>query len=244
MIHSGKASLRTLLSVGGVLTIVALTACGEEQETKTVTVERPAIAQSDQIPDQPKRRPAPRSEPAPPAERWVRCDPNIEALAGTTTCEFAQNTFWSYWTSGEGSSLEVWSPAAQASFSTTCSADGGKVDCVASDDGEVRFAQAAVGVYSQAQADSYADGHDLGPDPYEGMSHRPKVPADPVEPAVPDELDPPDDDYDYDGDPTPPGENIPNYDEGDGYRVQCDDGTYSQSGGIQGACSHHGGVAD
>ncbi len=52
----------------------------------------------------------------------------------------------------------------------------------------------------------------------------------------------PSDDYDYDY--TPPGENIPNYDNGRGYRVQCADGTYSQSGGIQGACSHHGGVAD
>lgn len=30
---------------------------------------------------------------------------------------------------------------------------------------------------------------------------------------------------------------------GDGYQVPCDDGTWSTSGGIQGACSHHGGVA-
>ena len=37
-------------------------------------------------------------------------------------------------------------------------------------------------------------------------------------------------------------ENIPYYDEGRGYRVRCADGTYSQSGGIQGACSHHGGI--
>jgi hypothetical protein len=31
-------------------------------------------------------------------------------------------------------------------------------------------------------------------------------------------------------------------DPGDGYIVQCNDGTYSQSGGESGACSHHGGV--
>ena len=43
---------------------------------------------------------------------------------------------------------------------------------------------------------------------------------------------------------TPPGSNIPNYENGNGYRVQCADGTYSQSGGIQGACSYHGGVSD
>jgi hypothetical protein len=36
---------------------------------------------------------------------------------------------------------------------------------------------------------------------------------------------------------------IPNYDNGRGTTVMCSDGQYSQSGGIQGACSHHGGVA-
>jgi hypothetical protein len=36
---------------------------------------------------------------------------------------------------------------------------------------------------------------------------------------------------------------IDNFEEGRGYRVMCEDGTWSQSGGIQGACSHHGGVA-
>jgi hypothetical protein len=36
---------------------------------------------------------------------------------------------------------------------------------------------------------------------------------------------------------------IPNYDNGTGSTVQCSDGSYSHSGGKQGACSHHGGVA-
>jgi hypothetical protein len=35
---------------------------------------------------------------------------------------------------------------------------------------------------------------------------------------------------------------IPNFDEGNCYVVQCEDGTWSHSGGIQGACSWHGGV--
>ena len=35
---------------------------------------------------------------------------------------------------------------------------------------------------------------------------------------------------------------IDNFDEGNGYPVQCNDGMWSQSGGIQGACSYHGGV--
>jgi uncharacterized protein DUF3761 len=36
---------------------------------------------------------------------------------------------------------------------------------------------------------------------------------------------------------------IPNYTNGTGTTVRCSDGSYSHSGGKQGACSHHGGVA-
>jgi hypothetical protein len=36
---------------------------------------------------------------------------------------------------------------------------------------------------------------------------------------------------------------IDNFEEGRGYVVRCADGSWSQSGGIQGACSHHGGLA-
>ena len=35
---------------------------------------------------------------------------------------------------------------------------------------------------------------------------------------------------------------IPSFYDGNGYMVECHDGTYSMSGGIQGACSHHSGV--
>lgn len=34
---------------------------------------------------------------------------------------------------------------------------------------------------------------------------------------------------------------IPNFPNGVGYMVECNDGTYSMSGGRQGACSHHSG---
>jgi hypothetical protein len=36
---------------------------------------------------------------------------------------------------------------------------------------------------------------------------------------------------------------IDNFDNGDGYKVQCADGTWSHSGGKSGACSWHGGVS-
>ncbi len=43
--------------------------------------------------------------------------------------------------------------------------------------------------------------------------------------------------YEYGGQPT-----TEDFGEGNGYVVECVDGTLSDSGGIQGACSHHGGV--
>jgi hypothetical protein len=86
--------------------------------------------------------------------------------------------FWTYWTSGESSSpLPVWSPAAQASFTTACESDGTHVVCSTSDNGVVKFSQAAVDSYSQVQADAYADTHDLGPDPYEGLPHADTPPS-------------------------------------------------------------------
>ena len=115
-----------------------------------------------------KKRPA-ATNPT-PSDGFVDCDPNIQAKVGTTTCPFAENTFWTYWTSGESSSpLQVWSPAAHATFDTTCESDGAQVVCTTSDNATVKFSQAALDRYSQTQADAYAGGHDLGSDPYEGL---------------------------------------------------------------------------
>jgi len=222
--------------LAGLIASLAAAGCTSEAEgTKTVTVE------SHVTPDTPtpkkEKRPNPfpdQTAPTKPRPEFVYCDANIQVMEATTTCPFAENAFWTYWTSAESASLEVWSPAAHATFSTTCESDSAEVTCTTSDSGAVKFPQAAVDRYSQSQADAYADGHDLGPDPYEGLSY--PAPNDSV-PNYEPEYAPPDD---Y----TPtPGENIPNYDNGRGSRVRCADGMYSQSGGIQGACSGHGGVA-
>jgi hypothetical protein len=171
------------------------------------------------------------------AATYVACDPNITVKATTTTCPFAQNVFYGYWSTG-GADFSAYSPVSEQSYEMTCS-DGATVICDAGDGAEVRFSMSAVSAYDQSQADSYASSHDLGPD---------------IDTAHPSDHYSDDDHYshhdDYsadqgynDGDSvTEPGENIPYYDEGRGSRVECEDGTYSQSGGIQGACSHHGGV--
>jgi hypothetical protein len=145
-------------------------ACAENtQQVKTVTVERQTATDEPQPPPRKKHRKAP-ERPAPSTPEFVHCDANIEAKADNTTCPFAQNVFWTYWTSGEsGSPLEVWSPAAHASFTTTCEGSGAGVVCTTDDNAVVRFPQAAVDHYSQSQADAYGAAHDLGPDPYESL---------------------------------------------------------------------------
>lgn len=231
-----KHLARAVLVAASTGLALSFASCESTETVKTVTVEHPAPASAPVTPR------APKSERDAPQYR--ACDPNIDARVDTTTCTFAQNVFWVYWTSGEASPISVYSPAVQRSFRVSCTNDGVGVACTSGDDSGVRFSVAALDAYSQAQAEAYAANHDLGPDAYEW--------APPAEES--DGYDYPDgEDYgdysDYDsysdGDygGTPPGENIPNYDNGRGYRVQCNDGTYSQSGGIQGACSHHGGVA-
>jgi hypothetical protein len=216
--------------LAGALLAVGLGSCGgqKEAQVKTVTVEASAPESS-----APSRRTPPRKNPAritrAAPSTFVQCDSNIEAKAGTTTCGFAQNAFWHYWTSGRAASIQVYSPATQSTFATTCTTGAGRVVCTTSDDGAVKFAQAAVDVYSQAQADAYASNHDLGPDPYETLPPSAPPSSTPETPSIPEA-------------PPTPGGNIPNYENGNGYRVQCEDGMYSQSGGIQGACSGHGGV--
>lgn len=223
--------------LAGLIASLAAAGCTSEAEgTKTVTVETHVAPETPTPKRRTKRNPFPeQAAPTKPKLEFAYCDANIQVREDTTTCPFAQNTFWTYWTSGGSASFEVWSPAAHDTYSTACDSDGGEVTCTTSDGGAVKFSQAAVDRYSQSQADAYESGHDLGPDPYEGLSYA--TPGDSIPDYEPESTPP---DYDT---PTP-GENIPNYDNGRGYRVQCADGMYSQSGGIQGACSGHGGVAD
>jgi hypothetical protein len=162
---------------GGFLSIAVIGCSSDDDAAKPATVERTVTVE--EPPARQKRRRTPRElTETTPAPEFVNCDPNIQAQVETTTCPFAENIFWTYWTSGESSSpLSVWSPAAQASFTTTCESDGTQVVCTTSDNGVVKFSQAAVDRYSQAQADAYASTHDLGPDPYEGLPYEDSPPS-------------------------------------------------------------------
>ena len=119
---------------------------------------------------QPKAKSRPASRPSRPKAKpsakpsLVACDANIRVKASTTTCEFAQNAFYTYWSYlGEGiSPIPVWSPAAGDVFATTCS-EAATIVCKAEDGGEVRFPSGAIDAYDQDQAERYLATHDVGP---------------------------------------------------------------------------------
>jgi len=145
--------------------------CGSSDEpgsTVTVTVTetrasaqtppaRPAAARSTRA-EQRASRPS-----VPPG--YSRCDANIAVRTATTTCPFAQNTFYEYWRSGEAVNIDVYSPATGMTYATVCSRTGPGVRCATGDDGVVVFPQAAVDTYTDDQADRYARTAQLGPAP-------------------------------------------------------------------------------
>jgi hypothetical protein len=158
--------------------------------------------------------PTPTATQAATPVAFVSCDANIRAQAATTTCPFAENVFYEYYEATFGYpdsvTVQAWSPAAARFFRVDCVGDHAIV-CRAGDGAQVRFSATAVTAYDDDQAARFASTHEVGGD-------------------------------DPDDVPGGVGENIPNYENGTGYRVQCADGMYSHSGGRPGACSGHGGV--
>jgi hypothetical protein len=185
-----------------------------------------------------------------PPTSMVACDANISARAATTSCGFAENVFFAFYEDATASksqnAIHAYSTASDTDYAVACATDAGHVTCMAGDGGEVRFDLAAVRAYDDDQATAYAANHDLGPnvgtdagngasggsttDVGNGASGSGGGTSDPSSAATSPAGDPPVEDR------------IPNYDNGTGYRVQCADGMWSQSGGRPGACSYHGGV--
>jgi len=224
----------------GALLATSLVGCGSDHTTvRTVTVERTTTVAAAST-TAPVRE---RTEPTEPTETsreessvptgFVRCDANIEIKQSTTTCPFGSNVFYEYWRSGQKHVVRAYSAAVERVFTTRCAVQTADIRCSTTDGGVVRFSQAAIDRYSTSQADSYAANHDLGPDSTTPDASTLDSSASPDSSAgsVPDSAD-----------FCATHNCIPNYENGNGSTVQCADGSYSHSGGIQGACSHHGGV--
>jgi hypothetical protein len=92
----------------------------------------------------------------------TQCDSNISVIGGE--CRFAENTFYEYWRSQDAGTLSVYSPADQTSYPVACNDAGSEIQCTATDQGAVvSFSRSSVGAYTQSEASSYADSHNVGP---------------------------------------------------------------------------------
>jgi hypothetical protein len=245
-----RSLLRRLGAIAAVCVMPGLAGCGsdtsaERERGAAVSTATPRDAASVAPPSSARRETsrsrgagAPRAPAA--AAGFEKCDPNISVRAATTTCGFAQNVFYEFFIEGvlfePNNAIRAYSPVSRQDYAVSCTTDeDDRVRCVAGDGGEVRFSLAALLAYDDEQADRYASTHDLGPNRADAPS-RGNGP-DEERAALPEDRRP------TTGPDLGHGDEIPNYDEGRGYRVRCADGMYSRSGGIQGACSGHGGVA-
>lgn len=170
--HSPMPSLSTcaprITAIGCLLlAAVAGGGCAENSSPADSTAEPNTVARASNSEPQNKPR----------RKMYRRCDANILAKRSTTTCAFAQNVFWSYWTFENTQSLDVWSPASEQAFEVACSEGSTMVRCTTADGAAVKFSLESVGDYSQQAADDFASSHDLGPDPYEFNSTSPADPG-------------------------------------------------------------------
>ena len=101
---------------------------------------------------------------------YRNCDANVQAKSGTTTCAFALNAFYEYYTTQRPARMDVWSPAAGRKLSTRRSG-ADYIVCRTVDGGRVRFALRAINAYTPALAQAYAASPNLGPD--QARSRRP-----------------------------------------------------------------------
>lgn len=104
-----------------------------------------------------------------PPSGWKSCDQDISALARTTSCPFAENTFYEYWKATGGKpaprerTVQVWSPATKVSYTQDCTDHAREVDCTHHEGDGVRFSQASVTAYTQGEAKAFAASGTLGP---------------------------------------------------------------------------------
>jgi len=102
----------------------------------------------------------PRSEPkSEPGFAW--CSGFVKALVKTTSCDFANNVFWTFYEARPEQVFPVYSPASGKSYEVTCSGDL-VVMCTGGAGAKVRFPLSAVETYTERQATAYANSHDLG----------------------------------------------------------------------------------
>jgi hypothetical protein len=168
-VHRRKAPIAVsfcgvVLAVATLLSAVSVSACGDAQQTKTVTVAAPAqeaATTSDASPKQVADSGGGRTTPSRPKTVLTACDANVRAKAATTTCGFAENVFYEYWRwleYGEVTDIKAFSSALRAFLPVSCHQNEAVV-CRTSGGALVRFPPSAIKAYTLDNAAQYARNH-------------------------------------------------------------------------------------
>jgi hypothetical protein len=102
----------------------------------------------------------PTAQPKPNAA-FSFCGGGVEARAGTTSCEFAQNVFYEFYEASPQRDFPVYSPVTGKEYQMHCTGES-LVTCSGGTGAEVRFPMSAVRAYTESDARAYARSHDLG----------------------------------------------------------------------------------
>lgn len=157
-----------------------------------------------------------------PTTFHTHCDQNITA-GSNTSCGLADAVFKVYakeLANGGAEDFNAVSPVTGKTYAMACSVHNG-VTCTGGHNIQVAFPLWAARAYEQP------------PEPSESTA--------PYEPPPEEEAEEETEPEASEGGFCSTHECIPNYPNGRGYPVECSDGEWSKSGGIQGACSGHGG---
>jgi hypothetical protein len=144
----------------GIGVLVSIAGVGSESASSSFVIPQDS---SDAIPG-PESEPSAGSADEPTAGADLKSCGNLRVDADAT-CPFAQNVFWEYWNAlenvGSAEAISAYSDALGEWLEVTCE-DGGTIVCTTDSGSEVRISQAALGGYTQAMADEYAESHTVG----------------------------------------------------------------------------------
>ena len=144
----------------------ALSACGNTQPTRTVTVTNATTPEPTATTSAPlaQKKGAKTRRTVRAASATRSCDANIAVKRATTSCAFGENVFYGYWKAQDQAddAIAAYSAVTEQSYSMSCTS-GTTVVCRAGDGAEVRFPMAAIRAYTAENAAHYAATHDTAP---------------------------------------------------------------------------------
>lgn len=155
-LHNPLRHAREIAAVSLVAAAVGMSGCGGASTvTQTVTVAKTETDAGRTTPTRAARTPK--------LAKYVRCDANVRAKEGTTSCPFAENVFFTFFVRHGARTISAYSPVRHKQFRLRCVTTRGHVRCATFVGGVVKFPVSAIARYSRQQASAFAARHNVGP---------------------------------------------------------------------------------